>query len=998
MTLRSRSPARLGALTLFAVVALATFAVPEGGRPRGTSAAESTTATMPTLPHGIQPLIDAYAAGRPLPLQSLLDSSEAYYDVASAAVPAPDATDPVAAVLDLFGALHRDVPPHALPGILQLAALPTDLGAAVASLAAATADSQRFVERAMAGAEPDWALLFRAERVKLAAVEQALPVLLRYTGGVAHALPVSVCDVIALDLLGGDDLWLCDYVLQVDVGGNDRYENHAGGNFMLDTSALLVDAAGHDVYFGRFADHTAVTGSGFFGVGALIDAAGDDVYDEEAGEGAAVNGAGDSIGVGFLADLGGTDTVRAVAGLHAAVNGAAWVGAGHLLLQDGDDWVEGETESSGGVNGAGWGAPGRIVGLGGSRTYLARDAGRIEGGALNGGSWGSGNGVLVDVGGASRYESWAGKESGANGGASGGSGLLVDLGGGPDTYFVRAGERSDPNGASDGGHAVLFDDGGTDTYDEDPAVGPQQDVTLLPKGEGGAQIDADPTTAGRLGPLAFAQLAAKWPAPARAVHEALVDAGREAYSLPSLNDITKALAQVDAATVEGSRGGSPMPLVRLAALRAGPQGPAASTGLAELAAVPPPLQDAVAELLLAFEDAEALAGAAAADPDPTSPSSTALFLEARGLLLRALERTRPVFDAFAGQRLATVPVDICGLLNIDLTGQPTTYTCDYAFQVTLGGDSVYENRAGGTLPGGKAAFLLDAAGNDLYLGPVPPLDLSHPPEPAIAGSTNGNLGFLADLAGNDRYEPRCPDGCTAMGAAMGGAGALVDAGGDDVYRLAGPANASAANGGSILGNGFLADLGGHDVYEAQGPLHSSLNAAAFLSGTGFLFDRDGDDVYYAVAGEHGVVNAGATSAGTMLLDLAGNDHYWGESGHHGQTNGAGFFSVPGTFLIDRAGDDTYTGVAPIAISTNGNYYIVGRCPLPRGCAHGVAALVDLGGLDAYVEWETMAEAGDAHARHGAGAPTSAMPAPQYDLTVVPKGDLGAQLDVSASLG
>lgn len=918
----------------------------------------------PALPGAVRPVLAAYQGGRALPLQGLVAHAEAFRGLPAvpATAPAPgDLADALLALLDLDGIAAT---PEALRQLAGLATLPRDLRGALAVLATATLQSAPMARQAFAGVDGpvtsetadtvDWSLALRALRLKLAAVEATLPVLRGYAGALATPAPgLDVCGSVALDLGSEGRRFTCNYTLLVDLGGDDVYLGNAGGTHHIYASPLHLDLAGDDQYLSQVVDHTGVTGGAVSGVGTLVDVQGDDTYDTTGREGSGQNG-GVQGGVGFLGDLGGKDLVKATGMLHSGVNGAAWIGHGTLLLAGGDDAVEGWTEGAGALNGAGLLGTGLVLGLGGNRAYRAEDGGQPFGGTSNGAGVGGGLGTLVDHGGDTRYEAhMAGGRSSANGGGLAGTGALHDLGGGDDHYLVRGVLGSALNGGGAEGPGMLFDDGGKDTYDEGAAVA--TDATVVPKGMG-AQVDgggakpaAEPRDRPALQP---------WPEVARPVARALARAAGEDFALASLHRLGWALAAMPGdAPRDALPAAEPLAALVASVLRA--EGHALPpSALADLAALPRDLQDALALLLRAYLAASDLV-AGAPQPEGEAPGPEAL--RARGLLLQAVEAARPTLAKYAGRPLAPEPLGYCGSMLLDLSSADATYTCPHAFQVTLGGDSTYRNNAGGSLRT-RPGFLLDAAGDDRYEG--------HEGTPGygVAGGASGvtALGFLADLQGDDQYLPACARGCSAMGGADAGTGALVDYAGDDHYMLE-AGGLSAATGGAIVGRGFLADLAGDDIYLVSGPQHTAGNGGAIF-GTGLLFDRAGDDLYHVATGEHGPGNGGAIIGSGILLDLEGDDQYHAEAGHHAMVNGAAFWATPGAFLIDGAGDDSYTAVSGMKPFANGRYWYPGECPAPRtGCTRGVAALVDLGGRDAYLEWDT----GMGHGHGGHGSPEGA---------------------------
>lgn len=131
-----------------------------------------------------------------------------------------------------------------------------------------------------------------------------------------------------------------EYSVQVDLGGDDAYSNHAGVGTCIAADAtglctgIVVDLGGDDRYepsgpLGRCAGALGASpwscgqGVGINGLGALVDVSGDDTYlvraDQLPGDcqkNFATCGIGKAqgaglFGVGILADLGGNDTYRA---------------------------------------------------------------------------------------------------------------------------------------------------------------------------------------------------------------------------------------------------------------------------------------------------------------------------------------------------------------------------------------------------------------------------------------------------------------------------------------------------------------------------------------------------------------------------------------------------------------------------------------------------------------------------------------------------------------
>lgn len=264
---------------------------------------------------------------------------------------------------------------------------------------------------------------------------------------------IELAPVVSIDLSHEDDTYERNVALQIDAGGSDTYHNRAGGTGDVvgtQPAAALVDLGGQDTY----------------GQPAL------DAVERPRG----TNGGGAS-GVGLLVDDGPEDDVYA--GGADGTNGGAFVGAGLLLDTGGWDTY---SVAGWGANGGGYPAGiGQLVDLGGWDTYT----GLYE--AVNGGGL-LGTGLLYDAAGWDTYEATF---SGTNGGGASGDGLLYDAGTGDDTYQATHGGVN--GGTSLAGQGLLYDEGGTDTYEDDDG-GSGEDRTVVPKGIGGAQVDAETAT------------------------------------------------------------------------------------------------------------------------------------------------------------------------------------------------------------------------------------------------------------------------------------------------------------------------------------------------------------------------------------------------------------------------------------------------------------------------------------------------------------------------
>ncbi len=148
-------------------------------------------------------------------------------------------------------------------------------------------------------------------------------------------------------------------------------------------------------------------------------------------------------------------------------------------------------------------------------------------------------------------------------------------------------------------------------------------------------------------------------------------------------------------------------------------------------------------------------------------------------------------------------------------------------------------------------LLVDLGGDDVYRGAVgstPSLDIP--------------ISLAVDLEGNDEYV-NDDEFLPSQGAAIFGAGVLLDVEGDDVYR-----SKRLSQGAALLGIGVLADLDGDDEYH----LWTSGQGGAYF-GVGVAIDNRGDDEYTLWGDGQGY--GGVGGVGT-LVNRSGNDHYWCE--------------------------------------------------------------------------------------------------------------------------
>lgn len=195
----------------------------------------------------------------------------------------------------------------------------------------------------------------------------------------APAPPIDLFPVLGIDPLGVANAFPRDYVLSVDLGGNDVYDNNAGGSIVFGggfivgdpatfgpcaagwcvggeyedaavsiTASLAIDVAGDDTYGvyktpsgkGGSRDHLCtqgplvrrivVQGSGSGGIGMLVDLAGNDAYRGKT----LAQGNGHVQGVGVLFDATGNDRYTAI---RSAQGSSVLQGVGVQVDLAGDD-------------------------------------------------------------------------------------------------------------------------------------------------------------------------------------------------------------------------------------------------------------------------------------------------------------------------------------------------------------------------------------------------------------------------------------------------------------------------------------------------------------------------------------------------------------------------------------------------------------------------------------------------------------------------------------
>lgn len=299
---------------------------------------------------------------------------------------------------------------------------------------------------------------------------------------------------------------------------------------------------------------------------------------------------------------------------------------------------------------------------------------------------------------------------------------------------------------------------------------------------------------------------------------------------------------------------------------------------------------------------------------------------------------------------------------------PNVYAENAALILDLGGDDLYLNNVGGTRPGIPVALVIDWEGNDRYLsresfsqgagllGGGFLIDMGGDDTFVSLDGSQGTgfwgigvlyhgegsttyagrsycqavgqmgIGLLIDQKGDSRYH--CSFGGQGLGL-FGGAGTLIDAGGNDFYQLGGlkpdfrdPLKSTVSMGqgfgqgirpekgihGVPGGIGMLIDERGNDTYIAD----YFAQGASYYYGLGILDDGDGNDRYLSGRYAQG---AGIHSSVGVLLDRKGSDFYYSS---FGVAQGMGHDFGVG-YLEDDEGSDQYWGGTLVqGAATNGS--------------------------------------------------------------------------------
>lgn len=244
------------------------------------------------------------------------------------------------------------------------------------------------------------------------------------------------------------------------------------------------------------------------------------------------------------------------------------------------------------------------------------------------------------------------------------------------------------------------------------------------------------------------------------------------------------------------------------------------------------------------------------------------------------------------------------------------------------GDDIY--KGAGTSVGSAVCGLgviIDEGGNDIYRGVNHSLGAatfgvglirdSNGNDTYIANSNSqgfgmtGGIGVITDITGNDsyivdsrsldigRYEDHYVSMCQGYGEGVrpyyaGGIGAIIEAGGNDIYN----ADIFGQGGAYWFALGCIADKSGNDKYNT----YQYGQGAGIHLAVGILKDYDGWDFYSS----NGVSQGCGHDYGFGLLnDLKGNDNYsaYSLSQGAGNANGIGIF-------LDEDGRDGYLNKEP----------------------------------------------------------------------------------------
>lgn len=433
-----------------------------------------------------------------------------------ATVGCPSLAEGIAAHADRLG-VPAPLPPAGIPGKLD-AALGCLLGAVDAANRAHDAtfadvprdrvrawiesgtEGSPELEAALAGRDHGRLVVAAAQAAR--ALDQALTLLEDLQATDAPLGPIDLRPILRFEP-GGDQFYVDNYAVLVDLEGDDTYDNHAGGVFaavgnaiydvdnakawlyqplpggwqasvggdvqdadFVVSSSLVVDRDGNDVYGVKHAPmfkdleegcagepvvpRVGTLGGGIMGVGMLFDLGGDNLYIGRT----QTQGAGHILGVGVLYTGAGRDTFEAI---RAAQGSGLLGGVGLLVDRDGPSTYTLRSPPLGVFNGD---------------LTICDDGLRYAQGSSFDRRTGPGPtvvGILADLGGDDRYEAGTLAQGFGQGP---GFGLLYEAGGN-DRYSAddrsqgaAQGRSADlnPQAIPGGGLALLLDEAGEDVY------------------------------------------------------------------------------------------------------------------------------------------------------------------------------------------------------------------------------------------------------------------------------------------------------------------------------------------------------------------------------------------------------------------------------------------------------------------------------------------------------------------------------------------------------
>lgn len=160
------------------------------------------------------------------------------------------------------------------------------------------------------------------------------------------------------------------------------------------------------------------------------------------------------------------------------------------------------------------------------------------------------------------------------------------------------------------------------------------------------------------------------------------------------------------------------------------------------------------------------------------------------------------------------------------------------------------------------------------------------------GAARNGIAMLFDLGGDDSYRSLR----ASQGYAQYGVGVLLDAGGNDVYLAE-----AQSQGAAQFGIGLAIDVGGgaderRSITESQG--------FGYVGGAGFLLDDGGDDVYFCDHGDP--ARGGVRVYGSPQTRVTGNSSFCQGAGFGARLDQDGLFLSGGLGLLrDVSGNDRY---------------------------------------------------------------------------------------------